>query len=82
MGYHNMYKTWSQEEKDFISSNADKMTDKKLTEALNATFNTNRLQPSVRKMRQRLKVKKAHGRGICHVTERTSDDLDNNGGKR
>ena len=65
------YKAWNNDHKEFIRQNAHKMTDKELATKLGRGLS------SVRKQRQRLKIKKKSGRGICEViTPTVSEVLD------
>jgi hypothetical protein len=62
---------WSEAEKAFIRQNAGKMTDAKLTEELKkmSQRGAELKVGSVRKMRQRLGIKKESGRGRCKVVD-------------
>ncbi|MEE8323101.1 MAG: hypothetical protein V3R57_05720 [Candidatus Bathyarchaeia archaeon] len=59
---------WSENDKNFIRDNAHAMKDVEIAAAL--TESTGRIVTlqAVRKMRQKLGVKKAPGRGICGLT--------------
>jgi bacterioferritin-associated ferredoxin len=52
---------WSNEDKEFVKQNAHCMKDKDIAQALSKTLN------AVRKMRQKLGIKKACGRGRCRL---------------
>jgi hypothetical protein len=60
---------WKLELLDFIKNNADKMSDKALTEALNQKCEKPLHIQSVRKQRQKLGIFKASGRGFCKIDE-------------
>ena len=60
------YKVWNDEHDRYIREHAHKITDKEIAKKLNRGLS------SVRKRRQRLKIKKKSGRGICEVIQRTS----------
>ncbi len=65
------YKAWNSLDKEFIRQNAGKMSDKEMARELGRSFS------SVRKQRQRLKIKKKSGRGICEVIKPSvSETLD------
>jgi hypothetical protein len=60
---------WSENDKKFIRENAHCMKDQEIADALtNATGRKVTLQ-AVRKMRQKMGVKKQPGRGICGLVE-------------
>jgi transposase len=61
------YKYWSDTERQFLVESSSNLTDSELVEAINSRFNTSRKLSAVRKMRQRLGLAKASGRGICQV---------------
>jgi bacterioferritin-associated ferredoxin len=56
---------WSNEDKEFVKQNAHCMKDKDIAQALSKTLN------AVRKMRQKLGIKKACGRGRCSLLRKT-----------
>ena len=59
---------WTESDKNFVRDNANSMKDVEVAAAL--TESTGRIVTlqAVRKMRQKLGVKKAPGRGICGLT--------------
>jgi len=68
-----MNKVWSEVEKDYIRQNAGTMTDAVI--AANLSQNTGRkvsLQ-AVRKQRQKMKIAKKPGRGICALMQEEKD---------
>jgi len=58
---------WTIADKNFIRENADRLKDGEIAKAL--TINTGRVfsLESVRKMRQKMGIKKHAGRGVCGV---------------
>lgn len=58
---------WSESEKSFIRDNAHRMKDKEIAEALSEQSGRDVTLQAVRKMRQKLGVKKKCGRGICKL---------------
>lgn len=70
-----MNKVWETEHIDFIKTNAGVFNDTKLTQELNARFQTNFTMASVRKKRQRLAILKDGYRGYFKV--RANDVAEN-----
>lgn len=62
-------KTWTPEEIEYLKNHANGMTDQELAKNLNSVYGNRRTFSSVRKMRQRLDIQKASGRGVCKVTD-------------
>ena len=56
---------WTLEEKEFIRDNAGFMKDKELAQALADKSGRPVTIDALRKVRQKLGIKKRHGRGIC-----------------
>ena len=56
---------WTQEEKEFIKKNAGFMKDKELASKLESKSGRPITVDALRKVRQKLGIKKKHGRGIC-----------------
>lgn len=54
-------------EKNFIRTNASKKTDKQIAEELSGLTGKTFTLSAVRKMRQRMNIKKKHGRGKCEL---------------
>ena len=65
-----MNKVWTEEEKQFISNNANIMTDKVLSAKLSQITNRNVTLQAVRKQRQKMGIAKQPGRGICAVVKK------------
>ena len=65
-----MNKVWTEEEKQFISNNANTMTDKVLSAKLSQITNRNITLQAVRKQRQKMGIAKQPGRGICAIVEK------------
>jgi len=58
---------WSENDKNFVRENAHCMKDKEIAEILTEQTGRNVSLQAVRKMRQKLGVKKKCGRGICEL---------------
>jgi transposase len=56
---------WTVEEKEFIRENAGFMKDKELAQRLTDKSGRSVTVDALRKVRQKLGIKKKHGRGIC-----------------
>jgi len=56
---------WTVEEKEFIRENAGSMKDKDLAQKLCEKSGRHITVDALRKVRQKLGIKKKHGRGIC-----------------
>jgi hypothetical protein len=61
---------WTPEEKQYIIDNSSHMKDKELSEKLTEKTGRAVTLDAVRKMRQKLGVKKKHGRGICALVNK------------
>lgn len=59
----------SEEQKDFIREMAPVLSDDKLTDQLNAKFNSELKRSTVSYVRRQLGVHKVRGRGVCRVRE-------------
>lgn len=62
--------TWGKPQISFIRENAGKLKDDELTAALNQKFDENYTVAAVKKKRQRMKIAKEPGRGICETVKR------------
>ena len=62
-----MYIKWTLEEKEFIRENAGVMKDRDLAQKLADKSGRRVTVDALRKVRQKLGIKKKHGRGICAV---------------
>jgi len=75
---------WTIEEKEFIRENAGFMKDKELAQRLCDKSGRDITVDALRKVRQKLGIKKKHGRGICALVyspvEKEDADLENKGG--
>ena len=56
---------WTEEEKEFIRENAAFMKDRELAQKLTDKSGRRVTVDALRKVRQKLGIKKKHGRGIC-----------------
>lgn len=66
---------WSETEKSFIRENAHRLKDAEIAAELTASSGRQVTLQSVRKMRQKLGIKKLSGRGVCGVvTDGGNDD--------
>ena len=60
-------KRWSHVEEQFVRQNAGKLTDEEMVEKMRKIFSREVSLPSLRKKRQRMKIKKEGGRGRCSL---------------
>ena len=65
-----MNKRWTDIEKNYIEANAGKMTDAAIAKEISILRGTTVSRDCVRKMRQRLGIKKKHGRSVCALQEK------------
>lgn len=64
-----MNKIWSDAEKAYIRANAATMKDKELAQKLESMTGRKVSLQSLRKQRQKLRIAKKPGRGICGVKD-------------
>lgn len=62
-----MNKVWNHEDRQFIMSNANDMTDEQLAKYFTNRLNRNVTLHAVRKQRQKLGLTKKPGRGVCEL---------------
>ena len=62
-----MNKIWTDKENKFIYQYSGHLTDKQMAIAFTGKFNRTMNVEQIRKQRQRLGIKKQHGRGVCVV---------------
>tara|TARA_R110000824_G_scaffold128568_3_gene289470 strand:- start:2486 stop:2689 length:204 start_codon:yes stop_codon:yes gene_type:complete len=62
---------WTPEEKQYIIDNSSHLKDKELSEKLTEKSGRVVTLDAVRKMRQKLGIKKKHGRGICALVRKS-----------
>lgn len=62
-----MNKVWTESDKNFVKTNAKKLTDKEMAVKLSEMTGRNVTKEAARKLRQRLGIQKENGRGICRV---------------
>tara|TARA_R100000742_G_C4254420_1_gene72462 strand:- start:570 stop:782 length:213 start_codon:yes stop_codon:yes gene_type:complete len=60
---------WTDKERQFIIDNAATMKDKDLAEKISEMADRTVTLDAVRKVRQKLGIKKKRGRGICGITQ-------------
>ena len=60
---------WTDEERQFIKDNAAFMKDKELAEKISEMSDRKVTLDAVRKVRQKLGIKKKQGRGICGIKQ-------------
>lgn len=60
---------WTDEERQFIKDNAAFMKDKELAEKISEMSDRKVTLDAVRKVRQKLGIKKKQGRGICGIQQ-------------
>lgn len=58
---------WTNEEKEFVRNNSNVLKDKDLAAELSKLAERDVKLETVRKLRQRMGIKKKQGRGICRV---------------
>ena len=56
---------WTEKEKEYIKDNAHLMKDRELAKNLSSKSGRHISIDALRKVRQKLGIKKRHGRGIC-----------------
>ena len=66
---HKMNIKWTDDERQFIRDNAAFMKDKELAEKISEMSNREVTLDAVRKVRQKLGIKKKQGRGICGIQQ-------------
>jgi hypothetical protein len=66
-----MNRKWNASMNRYIREHADGMSDEDLTENLRKMSTFPLTLTSVRKHRQRMKIKKEQGRGLCNVAKKT-----------
>lgn len=62
-----MNQIWTAIERDFIRTNAGKMTDEKMASELTKRSGRFISKAAARKQRQKMNLKKHHGRGVCKL---------------
>lgn len=62
-------KIWTPEEIEYVKNHSNDMTDEELARNLNHIYENRRTFSAVRKVRQRMGIAKASGRGVCKVTK-------------
>lgn len=62
-----MNRVWNNDEREYVRANAATMTDQKIAETLTRATGRQISLQAVRKQRQKLRIKKAHGRGVCKL---------------
>ena len=60
---------WTEKERQFIIDNAATMKDKDLAEKISQMADRTVTLDAVRKVRQKLGIKKKRGRGICEIRQ-------------
>jgi len=60
---------WTEEDKTFVRENADSMKDQEIANTLSQRSGRVVSLQAVRKMRQKLGIKKKCGRGLCGLDE-------------
>lgn len=74
-----MNKTWSESAKKFVRDNAATMKDIEIAEKISEMLGKKVSLQAVRKQRQKMGIKKSHGRGICALAKKpagtTSDSV-------
>ena len=60
---------WTEEEKSFIKDNAHRLKDEEMAAELTKRFGRKVSFSGTRKQRQRMKIKKSGGKGVCRVEQ-------------
>lgn len=68
-------KKWTNAEKEYIKANAHRLYDRELASRLSEMSGRRVTLDSVRKVRQKLGVKKSRGRGLCNLQKGMPDEL-------
>lgn len=71
--------SWTEAEKRFIRENASRLKDHELAARLSQILGRPISMASVRQERQRMGIKKKHGRGVCEVASTRPSPLDGMG---
>tara|TARA_Y100000356_G_C11203598_1_gene259227 strand:- start:465 stop:689 length:225 start_codon:yes stop_codon:yes gene_type:complete len=69
---------WTDEDRQFIKDNAAFMKDADIAKELTEKTGRKVTLDAVRKVRQKLGIKKRHGRGICGVVNENRDESQGN----
>tara|TARA_Y100001938_G_scaffold141622_1_gene211681 strand:- start:1034 stop:1258 length:225 start_codon:yes stop_codon:yes gene_type:complete len=69
---------WTDEDRQFIKDNAAFMKDADIAKELTEKTGRKVTLDAVRKVRQKLGIKKRHGRGICGVVNENRDESQEN----
>ena len=69
---------WTDEDRQFIKDNAAFMKDADIAKELTEKTGRKVTLDAVRKVRQKLGIKKRHGRGICRVVNENRDETQGN----
>jgi|TARA_R110002012_G_scaffold315333_1_gene529079 hypothetical protein len=67
---------WTEEERKYIADNAAHMKDRELAERLTEISDRKITVDAVRKVRQKMGIKKSHGRGICKIVYKENNVQD------
>ena len=69
---------WTDDDRQFIKDNAAFMKDADIAKELTEKTGRKVTLDAVRKVRQKLGIKKRHGRGICGVVKQNRDESQGN----
>ena len=69
-----MNRRWSDKEREYIKLNAGILTDKQMAAQLCRITKRHITLQSVRKQRQKMGIKKKHGRGVCGIQVNSNGD--------
>lgn len=64
-----MNQVWTEKEREYVKLNAGYMTDQQMAAALSRITQRKVTLQAVRKQRQKLGIKKRHGRGVCEIAK-------------
>jgi ribosomal protein S24E len=68
-----MNRKWTEHEKNYVYQNASTMTDKEIAAFLTKTCGRTVTLNAVRKIRQKMGIKKASGRGYCKIKPKQNE---------
>lgn len=65
-----MNQVWTESDKNFVKTNANRLTDRELAVELGKISGRNVTLAAARKLRQRLGINKENGRGVCRIKKK------------
>lgn len=64
-----MHIVWSEEEREYVRTNCGTLTDKQIADELSKKSGRVISIQAARKQRQKMGIKKKHGRGVCQLVD-------------